>query len=278
MCYQTTCQSMLPCLTTPCVTILVIIDKIIILLKFCCCRPNIFLQLTKVTQNFESSLGWLIDGLREKGRYSPKILVYSRSVRAVFSMYMWVMEELGDAGYVSGEKKVGERLVEMYHSKSDSGSVERIMTDFPKKDSHIRLLFSTIAFGMGVQIDDVDIVVHWGLEQSALQYWQEVGRCARDGRPGLAVTYAYSQSITTCEDKVMKAVADCASCVRALLLDIFAINADVTAELDALKDKVGCDNECPTTCHCDFCMCCSKCIERCNCPQRLATLPARLGK
>ena len=50
---------------------------------------------------------------------------------------------------------------------------ERILTSFKKVGSPIRVLFSTIVFGMGVQIPDVDVVIHYGLPDNILTYWQE---------------------------------------------------------------------------------------------------------
>jgi hypothetical protein len=52
----------------------------------------------------------------------------------------------------------------------------KILEEFTKADSNIKVLISTVAFGMGVNITDIDIVVHWGLPTSPLSYWQEVGR------------------------------------------------------------------------------------------------------
>ncbi|CAG2235815.1 unnamed protein product [Mytilus edulis] len=40
---------------------------------------------------------------------------------------------------------------------------------------------------MGLDIRDVDLVVHIGCPKSVLSYWQEAGRCARDGRQGLSL-------------------------------------------------------------------------------------------
>ncbi len=40
----------------------------------------------------------------------------------------------------------------------------------------------TTAFGMGVQIDYVDLVMHWCPCKSSLAYWQAIARCGRDAR------------------------------------------------------------------------------------------------
>lgn len=46
---------------------------------------------------------------------------------------------------------------------------------------------SDCSFGDGIGINDVDMVVHMGSSKSLLSYWQEVGRCARDGRSGWSI-------------------------------------------------------------------------------------------
>jgi len=56
-----------------------------------------------------------------------------------------------------------------------------------------RCLISTVAFGMGVQIGNVEEVIHWGVAKDLLSYWQEAGRCARDGRPGISRILAFKR-------------------------------------------------------------------------------------
>jgi ATP-dependent helicase YprA (DUF1998 family) len=60
-------------------------------------------------------------------------------------------------------------------------ALHRIPRVFCKSNSNLRCLFSTIAFGLGMQVPDVDIVIHWGPSDDILQYWQEVGRCGHVG-------------------------------------------------------------------------------------------------
>ncbi len=69
------------------------------------------------------------------------------------------------------------------------------MNNFREKDGKMRCVVSTIAFGMGVQIDDVDLVMHWGPRKTRLAYWQEIGRCGRDGRKAHAYLYVFPHSI-----------------------------------------------------------------------------------
>ena len=47
-----------------------------------------------------------------------------------------------------------------------------------------------LAFAMGIDIDDIANVIHWGPTDDILDYWQDVNRCGRDGRQGYACMYS----------------------------------------------------------------------------------------
>ena len=69
---------------------------------------------------------------------------------------------------------------------------DRILEGF--KDGSIEKVFATSAFGMGVDIPDIRVVVHYLIPESVEQYYQEVGRAGRDGKTSFGYLLYTSQS------------------------------------------------------------------------------------
>ena len=84
-------------------------------------------------------------------------------------------------------------LVEMYHRVADEESNARVLWG-ALGDHTLGCVVATVAFGMGVNISDVDIVINWGSLCDMLTFWQEQGQCALGGREGRAIIHRYLHS------------------------------------------------------------------------------------
>ena len=75
-------------------------------------------------------------------------------------------------------KPVDWHLVASYYGKKDKEQKAAIVQDF--KEGEKRMIVATKAFGMGVDISDIDRVYHVAPSSTFVDYIQEIGRAARD--------------------------------------------------------------------------------------------------
>mgnify|MGYP005773035241 CR=1 FL=1 len=66
-----------------------------------------------------------------------------------------------------------------FHGEMSAKERQEIIAKF--KRNEIDVIFATNAFGMGIDISDIRTVIHYWIPESVEQYYQEVGRAARDG-------------------------------------------------------------------------------------------------
>ncbi|KAM0834445.1 hypothetical protein ACQ4PT_063596 [Festuca glaucescens] len=75
----------------------------------------------------------------------------------------------------------------IYHGKMGSKAREESHRSFVRDE--VLVMVATIAFGMGIDKPDVRCVIHYGCPKSLESYYQESGRCGRDGLPSFCWLY-----------------------------------------------------------------------------------------
>jgi len=77
-----------------------------------------------------------------------------------------------------------------YHGKLPRLEREELAARFVgRSEPRVDAVICTNAFGMGLDISNVRLVVHWQQPESVEDYLQEFGRAGRDGKPSLAVIF-----------------------------------------------------------------------------------------
>ena len=69
--------------------------------------------------------------------------------------------------------------VAYYDSDLSEQQKRKVLEDF--STGSLRIVFATSAFGMGVDIQDIRVVINYLISETIEQYYQEVGRAGRDG-------------------------------------------------------------------------------------------------
>jgi len=74
-----------------------------------------------------------------------------------------------------------------YHAGMESSARTRAQDAFMSGRSAV--IVATVAFGMGVDKPDIRTIVHMSAPQSVENYYQEIGRAGRDGKPSRAILF-----------------------------------------------------------------------------------------
>lgn len=128
-------------------------------------RPNIFYELRRSENKPE-------DCLQALRKTEGAAIVYCRSRRQTESLCRLLGEEgLTAAHYHAGMKPEAR-------AEAQDAWMEGV----------VQVMVCTTAFGMGIDKADVRCVLHWEPPEDLESWYQETGRCGRDGKPALALT------------------------------------------------------------------------------------------
>ena len=106
-------------------------------------------------------------------------------------LYTFYLYCLGEESYFPPDapKISDNRLFGMYHANTPTNNKEVILNSIQKDDGVVRLVFATVALGMGVNLVGVNKVVHCGAPASIDDYFQESGRAGRSGEAAKLIVY-----------------------------------------------------------------------------------------
>ncbi|XP_028404836.1 uncharacterized protein LOC114527409 [Dendronephthya gigantea] len=167
----------------------------------------------------------MAQGLLEKNICYPLTIIYI-PLRWCGFAYKIFESVLGINQYhPKGSRQTPEnRLFAQFHSPQTTEMKDMILKQLCSSQSTVRVIFATVALGMGIDIRGIRCIVHITPPYTIQAYFQETGRAGRDGQPATAVLYYNNRDIAKNKPGMQEAVRRfCKTkgeCLRHVLLSL----------------------------------------------------------
>ena len=152
-------------------------------------RPNLRLEVQEHSQE-ETRIAATIAELEAAGlRGTDRTLMQSSGRALVYCSTRKVVERVAKALRDQGVR------AGFYHGGRNKIARDKAQATF--EQGRTRVLVATNAFGMGIDLPDIRLIVHFQTPGSLEAYYQEAGRAGRDGQPARCVCLFGPEDLAT---------------------------------------------------------------------------------
>ena len=217
-------------------------------------RPNIFYEIqerkpsTQQVDELEEIVLSMAKDLSLKKEAYPLTIMYT-TLENIRISYEVCDELLGEMQYC-GEPEPETRLFQQFHADITDDMKNVVIRDLAKPNPTARLIFATIALGMGLDAPSIERVIHFVPPTSLDKYVQETGRAGRNGQDATALLYFNNTDLRSNRPGISKSIINyCKSnrCLRQTILEYLGFTVDPCRQL------CKCCSHCKPQCKCDFC-------------------------
>ena len=117
----------------------------------------------------------------------PKTIVFVRKYKDCSDLYDNMLEhKLGiEITNPNGYPNVSQfRRVEMFGRVLTTEKKEQVLSAFSDLNGVLQVVIATSAFGLGIDCQNIQRTIHWGLPSTIEEYVQESGRVLYEGKVG----------------------------------------------------------------------------------------------
>ena len=169
-------------------------------------KPNIYLACEKFESIVETFFP-IAEKLKKERMSMDRIIVFCKKrmlCSQIYSFFRYILRDEFTEPPGQSEAKVEYRLVDMFTSVTHPVVKEQIIKSFKTPTAPLRIVISTIAFGMGVDCNEVYQIIHVGPPEDVESYIQHIGRCGRDGKPACALMLYGKKLMENTTDDLIK--------------------------------------------------------------------------
>ena len=145
-------------------------------------RSNIYYEVYPKS-DIECDFQGLVEELALKRINTNRVIVYCRSRNLCSDLYIHFLDKLGRLSYYpdGADEMSDNRLFGIYHANTPDHNKEVILRSMEQESGVVRVVFATVALGMGVNLAGVNRTIHYGAPSAIEDYYQELGRAGRSG-------------------------------------------------------------------------------------------------
>ena len=203
------------------------------------CKQNLMLCVASFV-SIDVTFAPVLEKLLRNRVNFPRTIIYCRRYEECADIYLHFRSHMGkEFTEPKGAPDLSRfRLVEMFTSATDESVKEQIIKSFTENSP-------LIAFGMGINCDDVQQIIHVGPSDDAESYIQETGRGGRDEQPTCAVLLKMKGCKRYVDNAMLQYMENTSVCRRKVLFKGFAGFEHIILHR--------------------LCLCCDICMSKCVC-------------
>ena len=192
-------------------------------------RPNIYFSSSarpdRGDEKLNDILRPLVDQLKGERMEFPLTVVFG-NLETISMCYAFFNFAMGKEQYepVGAPPRAENRLFTQFHAQYPVKEKERIVEGLTLGTSKLRIIFATVAFGIGLDLKNIRQIIHIGVPCSMEEYFQEAGRAGRDGLPSKAHVFFNSYDISKARKNlstVMREYVKDDKCKREMIMGYF---------------------------------------------------------